>query len=169
MTVKIEDQFGNLVTSDSSDMVTVGIATGPGSFTGGSTTTVTASGGVATFSNLHLNTAGSYTLSETATGSLTGPSFQQLHGHARPPPTSWSSASSRPTPRPGRPSRPAVTVKIEDQFGNLVTSDSTDTVTVGIASGPGSFTGTQHDHGDGQHRRRHVQQPAPEHRRAATP
>ena len=55
------DQFGNVVTSDNSDQVTLAIATGPGSFTAGSTTTVTASSGVATFSNLVLNTAGTAT------------------------------------------------------------------------------------------------------------
>ena len=75
VTVKIEDQFGNVVTSDSTDTVTVGIASGPGgaSFAGTSTLTVTANTGVATFNNLRLNTAGSYTLSETASGGLTGP------------------------------------------------------------------------------------------------
>ena len=61
MTVKIEDQFGNLVSSDNTDKVTLGIASGPGGFAGGSTTTVTVSGGIATFGNLVLNTAGSYT------------------------------------------------------------------------------------------------------------
>ena len=67
------DQFGNLVTNDSSDQVTLTVASGPGGFAASSTTTVTASGGVATFSNLVLNTAGTYTLSESGSGGLTGP------------------------------------------------------------------------------------------------
>ncbi len=69
--VLIEDQNGNLE-STSSAQVTLGIVGGPGSFTAGSTATVTASGGIAAFSNLILTTAGAYTLSESATGGLTG-------------------------------------------------------------------------------------------------
>ena len=64
--VTVEDSFNTVIPSDNTDVVTVGIASGPGSFTGSSTTTVTASSGIATFSNLVLNTAGTYTLSETA-------------------------------------------------------------------------------------------------------
>src|SRR5262249_25590112 len=73
VTVRILDAFDNLVTSDNTDQVTVGVASGPGSFTGTSTTTVTASGGIATFSNLVLLTPGAYRLSQAATGPLTGP------------------------------------------------------------------------------------------------
>ncbi len=68
----VEDQFGNVLTTDQTDQVTVTVASGPGSFTAGSTTTVTVHNGVATFSNLILNTAGTYKLGESATGSLTG-------------------------------------------------------------------------------------------------
>jgi hypothetical protein len=52
--------------------VTVAIASGSGSFTSGSTTTVSVVNGVATFNNLQINTADSYTLSATATGGVTG-------------------------------------------------------------------------------------------------
>ncbi len=68
----VEDQFGNVLTSDQTDQVTLGVASGPGGFSAGSTTTATVHNGVATFSNLLLNTAGSYQLSENATGGLTG-------------------------------------------------------------------------------------------------
>ncbi len=73
VTVMIEDQYGNLESSDNTDQVTLAVASGPGSFTAGSTATVTASSGIATFSTLILATAGAYTLSESATGGLTGP------------------------------------------------------------------------------------------------
>jgi hypothetical protein len=72
--VQLLDRYGNLLSGDNTDQVTVAVASGPGGFTAGSTTTVTASGGVATFSNLVLNTRGTYTLSQSATGNLTGPS-----------------------------------------------------------------------------------------------
>jgi hypothetical protein len=70
--VEVVDQFGNLVTNDNST-VTVAVASGPGAFTSNSTVTVKASGGIATFDNLVLDTAGIYTLLVTD-GSLTGAS-----------------------------------------------------------------------------------------------
>lgn len=78
-TVRILDQYNNLVTGNNTAQVTLGIASGPDAFTGTSTTTVTVSGGIATFSNLVLLTTGTYTLTESATGGLSGPvsnSFQ---------------------------------------------------------------------------------------------
>ena len=59
ITVEVEDPFGNIVTTDSSS-VTLTVASGPGSASG--TLTVAASSGMATFGNVILNTAGSYTL-----------------------------------------------------------------------------------------------------------
>jgi hypothetical protein len=70
--VLVVDQYGTLETADNSDLVTLTVASGPGTCSAGSTTTVTVSGGVATFSNLALTAAGTYTLGETATGGLTG-------------------------------------------------------------------------------------------------
>jgi hypothetical protein len=62
--VALEDAFGNVVTSDTST-VTIAVASGPGGFAAGSTTSVAAVSGVATFSNLILGTAGTYTLKAT--------------------------------------------------------------------------------------------------------
>jgi hypothetical protein len=67
VTVDVEDPYGNVVTSDSS---TVTLTLSSGTFEGGSATaSATTSGGVATFSTLKIDTAGSYTLRATA-GSL---------------------------------------------------------------------------------------------------
>jgi predicted outer membrane repeat protein len=71
--VQIFDAYGNPLTADNSDQLTLTVASGPGAFTAGSTTTVTVSGGIATFSNLALAVEGTYTLGETGTGGLTGP------------------------------------------------------------------------------------------------
>src|SRR5439155_663704 len=73
VTVRVFDQFNNFASNDSSDQVTLSVASGPGGFTAGSTTTASVSAGVATFSNLVLNTAGAYTLGESGTGGITGP------------------------------------------------------------------------------------------------
>ena len=56
------DQSGNLVTQDTTDQITLSIASGPGSFSGNSTLTVKVKKGVALFSNLTLTKAGTYRL-----------------------------------------------------------------------------------------------------------
>jgi hypothetical protein len=73
VTVQIQDPYGNVITTDSSDAVTLGVTSGPGSFLAGSTLTATASSGVATFNNLKLALPGSYTLSALVPGKYTGP------------------------------------------------------------------------------------------------
>jgi ELWxxDGT repeat protein len=68
VTVDVKDQYGNQVTADSS---TVTLTLSSGTFEGGSATfAAVASGGVATFSALKIDTASSYTLQATD-GSLT--------------------------------------------------------------------------------------------------
>ena len=131
----MEDQFGNIVTTDTSG-VTLAVASGPGSLSG--TVTVTASGGVATFSNVNFDTAGNYTLT-ASDGSLT-PATSSSFTSVRRPPRRWCMAFSRATFRRSRDS-PSITVDVEDQFGNLVTTDSSN-VTLAVASGPGSLSGT---------------------------
>jgi subtilase family serine protease len=67
--VQVLDAYGNVVTSDNSDQVKLALGANPGNGTLGGTTTVTASGGSATFSNLTINQAGTgYTLSASASG-----------------------------------------------------------------------------------------------------
>ena len=63
----VVDQFGNILTSDDSDTVTLTIGSNPsgGTLSG----TLTVSGGIATFSDLSINVAGDgYTLHATTTG-----------------------------------------------------------------------------------------------------
>lgn len=72
VTVQVEDSFGNVVASDSTDQVTLHVASGPGSFTSDSTTTATATAGVATFSNLMLAVPGTYTLGAVVPSRYTG-------------------------------------------------------------------------------------------------
>ena len=61
VTVAVENQNGQIVTTDNST-ITLSIASGPGGFATGSTVSAKAVNGVATFTNLLLNSAGSYTL-----------------------------------------------------------------------------------------------------------
>ena len=134
--VDVEDQFGNIVTSNGSN-VTVAMATGPGSATG--TLTVAASGGIATFSNVILDTAGSYTLSATD-GSLTSATSSSFTvSAAAASKLAYGTQPSNVTA--GVADSPSIIVDVEDQFGNVVTSNSSN-VTLAVATGPGSATGT---------------------------
>jgi Ca2+-binding RTX toxin-like protein len=76
VTVQVEDQFSNVVTS-SSTSVTLAIFSGPSGAVLGGTTTVAAGTGIATFSDLTLSKYGSYQLSASAAGltSATSSSF----------------------------------------------------------------------------------------------
>ncbi len=72
VTVEELDQFGNVLTNDSSSQITLTLTASNGAtLTGGGPVTV--SHGIATFSNLSVNTAGNYTLTATA-GSFTATS-----------------------------------------------------------------------------------------------
>ncbi len=131
VTVKVEDVYDNLVTTDAS---TVTLTLGSGTFEGGSSTaTATASGGVATFGGLKIDAAGSYTLSATD-GSLTasGASNTFTIGAAS---ASQLVLGQQPTnTTAGAAVSPAVTVKVEDAYDNLVTTD-TSTVTLTLSTG----------------------------------
>jgi hypothetical protein len=67
--IAVEDQFGNIVTSNTSTL-TVTISTGAGIFANSATTKVAAVNGIATFTNLILAKKGTYTL-KVSDGSLT--------------------------------------------------------------------------------------------------
>ncbi len=140
VTVTVEDAFGNVVGSDSS---TVNLTLSGGSFEGGSSTAAaTTSSGVATFSNLKIDMAGSYTLSATD-GTLTptgaSDSFtispataSQLVIHTQPSATATAGQAF------GTP----VVVYEEDQFGNLETGDNSTVVTATLESGTAPLQGT---------------------------
>ncbi len=136
--VQLLDHYGNLATNDSSDAVTLSIAGGPGGFAAGSTTSVTASAGVATFSNLVLDTAGSYTLSASAAGGVSGPASNAFTVSAAA--ADHLAFLVQPGNNPvGAALNPAVQVQVLDRFGNPVNTDNSDQVTLSVASGPGGF------------------------------
>jgi hypothetical protein len=67
VTVQVLDAYGNLVSTDNSDVVNIALPASPGSLSG--TLTATAQNGVATFRNLVIGTVGSgYTLQASAGG-----------------------------------------------------------------------------------------------------
>jgi uncharacterized repeat protein (TIGR03803 family) len=78
--VQVTDKFGNIVTGDSTDFVTLAVASGPSGagFAPGSTLTAPVLGGVAHFTNLHLNVPGTYTLRAQVPSQFTGPDSPPL-------------------------------------------------------------------------------------------
>ena len=137
--LSIEDQFGNVESGDSS-AVALSIASGPfnGVFTDTSTTSVNAIEGVATFSNLTLDTVGNYALAAAdATDSLSSATSNRFSITA---PTATVSGQLVFVQQPtnviaGSTINPAVMVQIEDGQGNVLTADNSQ-VTIAIATGP---------------------------------
>ncbi len=85
VTVRILDENDNLVTNDTRD---VSIAINPGGGTLSGTTTVAASGGIATFSNLSIDITGTgYSLSATSSPALTGATSNTFDIKSIAPPT----------------------------------------------------------------------------------
>jgi uncharacterized repeat protein (TIGR03803 family) len=132
VTVDVEDNNGNLLTGDNST-VTLSVATGtPGALDG--TLSVAAVNGVASFSNISFSSVGAYTLLATDSSvSITGATSSSdfITG----PPAQLVIDQGPSQTIVGAPIAPAVTVEVEDQFGNVVTTDSSN-VTVALATAP---------------------------------
>ena len=135
--VSVEDSNGNVVTSDDST-VTVAIGMNPGGGSLGGTLTVAAVNGVATFSDLWIDKAGTgYTLTATD-GGLTGATSGTFNV------VSSTAAKLAFTTQPtsaaaGIDISPPVQVSVEDANGNVVAGD-TSNVTVAIGANPGGGT-----------------------------
>ncbi len=131
----IEDSSGNVVITEDS-VVTLGVFTGPGGAILSGTLTATAQNGIATFSGISLNTAGTYTLA-VRDGSYIG---AQSAGFAIVEPKLVF--TRQPTNiTAGGVITPAIKVSVEDASGNVVTSDDS-TVTILVGSGPGTLSGS---------------------------
>ncbi len=132
VTVEVDDQFGNLVTNDTSDVTlsTNGVLNGP--------TTEAAVGGVATFSGLSVGQLGNYTLTAnddgftaTSTGFAVTGAPAKLAFQRQPAQTMVGTVIS-----------PGIVVAVEDINGNVVATDNS-AVTLSIAGGPGgTLSGT---------------------------
>ena len=135
-----EDVFGNLITTDNTTIVTASIASGAGPLQG--TTSVTMSGGIATFTNLADDTAETITLAFSGAGFTAGPTpsiavaptaATKLVIHTQPTETATAGT--------GLPTQPVVIYE-EDRFGNLETGDSSTLITAALATGARPLHGT---------------------------
>src|SRR5438094_651214 len=135
--VAVQDAQGNTVTTATTS-ITVAIGTNPASGTLAGTKTVAAVNGVATFSTLSLNLAGTgYTLTATATGltSATSSAFNISAGEA----AKLVLTVQPSTAAAGAGIAPAVQVAVQDAQGNTVTTATT-SITVAIGTNPASGT-----------------------------
>jgi hypothetical protein len=137
VTVIAQDANSNPVTTFTGN-VTIAIGTNPSSGVLGGTLTVPAVAGVATFSNLSINLAGNgYTLVATS-GTLTSATsnaFNITAGSA----FRLTFATQPTSDTAGTGMTPAVTVRVEDNIGNLVTS-STAGVSLAFGTNPSGAT-----------------------------
>lgn len=133
--VKVEDQYNNIVTTDSSNVT---IALGGGGATLSGTLTVAASSGVATFSTLSMTQSGTYALAATD-GILNGATSSNFN--ITPDVATHLAITNQPTGTTAG-NLNTLTVAVEDQFNNVVATNSSN-ITVSIASGGGTLLGTQ--------------------------
>ena len=142
VTVQVRDQFGNVVTGDSSTQVTLDLGANPGSSTFSGTLTQTAVNGVATFPGLSLNKTGTgYTLTAVSTPALTGATSNTFN--ITPGAANKLVFGVQPsTENGGSAITPAVTVRILDANDNLTTSTANVTIAIGNNPVGGTLSGT---------------------------
>ncbi len=140
VTVAVEDSSGNIETGDNSTTVALAFGNNPGvgTLTGGSAVTVIS--GVATFSGVSINKTGTgYTLTASSIPSFTvttSTSFDITPGTA----TKLAFMQGPSNAQAGSAISPAVTVAVEDAYGNIETGDNGTQATLTLANNPGSGT-----------------------------
>jgi len=137
LVVGAQDKFNNPTTL--SGMVTVQISTNPSGGALDGMTTVNAAGGVATFAGLSISIAGNgYKLTATSNGHTSPPSTPI---DVLPAPAVSLEVSMQPPPSVMVHQTFVVQVKAYDQF-NQFDPDFNGSVTISVASGPGTINGT---------------------------
>ena len=129
ITVQLEDQFGNAVSTDGVSITLA--ANGPGAVTAGATATTV--GGIATFSSTVIQTAGTYTLTASSSGLTSTDSNSFVISPAAASKLAYTQEPSNAIA--GQAISPAITVAIEDAFGNVTTSTASVSLAIGTNAG----------------------------------
>jgi hypothetical protein len=132
VTVAVEDVNGNIVTT-ATNPVTLALGGGTGL---GGTLTATPQNGVATFNNLSVSIAGTYTLSATSTGLTSATSKNFTISALASVPARLAFSQQPSSASTGATIEPAVTVVVEDSTGNPVTG-AVNAVTLSLTTGSG--------------------------------
>ena len=139
ITVEIRDGSNNLVTS-ATDNITVAFSANPGPGTLGGTLTVAAVAGIATFSDLEVDTvANAYSLNFTS-GALTNDISDTFDVTAAPA-TKLAFNVQPSNTQAGQGISPSITVEIQDAASNVVTT-ATDNVTLAFGTDASSGAAT---------------------------
>jgi adhesin/invasin len=142
--VRIEDTYGNLVTSDNSTLVTAARGTGTGTLQG--TTSATASGGLATFSNLYYTKAETITINFTGGGVTSTSSGSVVVTPAGASTTTSTVSANRSSILANGIDTTGVNVQLKDQYGNNLTASGG---TVQIVASPLGTVSSTTNHNDG--------------------
>jgi hypothetical protein len=134
--VRVTDHAGKTLTTNSAD-VTLSLATSPEGATIDGTTTVTAVNGVATFSDVDLQTAGVYRISADAAGLVGATTYYFRVIPAAPAALTFTQDASNLT---AGAAITAMKVQVVDAFGNLCVYGNR-VVTLAKKTGPGAVTG----------------------------
>ncbi len=137
--IYIEDQYGNIVTTDSTTHVIASLASGSGPLHG--TTTVTAGGGVAVFSNLADDQIESIKLAFNTNTGLPTVTSGNIVVQQGPPVGLVVHTEPSATATAGQPFATQPVVYVVDQFGRLETGDNTTQVTAYLRTGTGPLLG----------------------------
>lgn len=134
--VAVQDQFGNTITTDNGRDIDLAVSSGPGACVGGCVTEQTVNG-IATFTNVQIDTPGLHRLSATdssatpvGTPVVLSSTFNLTFGQ----PTQLAFVTG-PANSPADQTQ-QVQVGILDQFGNPVTT-ATNQVTISLSTNPG--------------------------------
>jgi outer membrane protein assembly factor BamB len=141
VTVAVEDANGNIETSDNATQVSLAIGTNPagGTLSGGAAVTVAS--GIATFSGLSIDTAGTgYTLTASSTPSYTAATSAAFNITGVGPPAKLAFVQGPSNAATGKAITPVVTVAVEDANGNVETSDNATQVSLAIGTNPAGGT-----------------------------
>ncbi len=133
-----EDPFGNLETGDNSTVITAAPSAGAAQLAGA---TATVRGGVATFTNLADDTAGTMSLRFTGGGLTAGPSTSLTVSPAAAAKLAIQTQPSA-TATAGQPFATQPVIDVEDQYGNLETGDNSGIVTAALENSTGPLQGT---------------------------
>ncbi len=140
LSVAVDDAFGNLVTAYSGSL-SVDLATNPGGATLGGTSSATVVDGLAAFSGLMLDLAGTgYTL-QVSGGGLAATTSNPLTVTPAAPAQLIVFVEPSATATAGRAWGTQPVVDVEDQYGNLEVDDSSTVVAASLSGGTGPLQG----------------------------
>jgi hypothetical protein len=136
--IQVAVQDGSGVTQNVAVDITLSISTNPGGGTLSGTTTVTSSGGIASFTGLSIDRAAAgYVLTASAPALLSAVSDAFTISPAAPAALAFSAQPT--TAVAGAAISPPVQVQVRDAYGNLVTSSSA-SISLALETNPGGGT-----------------------------